>query len=894
MQATQSKTEREVRDEMERVQARLEELEATQNAIRSGGVDAIVVEGPHGSQVFTLQSRDDPYRVLAERMNEGAATLSADGTILFCNQRLAEMVKRPSEQLLGASFFPMLKEEEGNGLQQLLASAAEEDVRVERQLLREDGTPLPVQLSLSLVAFGAAEKAFCLVASDLSELNRAKRGLREQSEIFQLAQHAIIVRDLDSHIASWNRGATDLYGWTAEEALGNVTHELFRTVFPEPLEVILTSLLDEKEWEGELTHTRKDGRAIVVASRWSLLRDEQGHPSAILEINRDITARKAAQVALQKSEDTYRKLAELGPQLVWKCNPEGLNIYLNRRWVEYTGLTLEQSYGTGWSTPFHPDDKEAAQRAWDHAVHAGQEYRIECRLRAADGTYRWFLIKGVPVHNDQGALVEWFGTCTDIDVLKQAQEQITALNRDLESRVEERTRELRASEQQVRRKLESILSPEGDLQHFELPDLVDLAAVQSLVDLMYQLTSIPFAILDLKGTVLVGAGWQRACTEFHRIRPESCRNCEESDRELSTGVPTGEFKLYQCKNHMWEMVSPIVLGDRLIGNLFSGQFFFDDEQIDLELFRQQARTFGFDETGYVAAIREVPWLSREHLTTGTAFYAKLTDLLLRLGYSGIKLGRAIAETKHVNGQLAESVKDLDSFAYSVSHDLRAPLRHMDGFLTLLSSRTYATLDEVARHYLDRTLFASRHMGELIDDLLQFSRMGRADIQKVSVDLNGIIREVLRELDPEIGERTIVWKLTPLPIVVADRAMLRQVFENLLGNAIKFTRGRETANIEIGFESPANGELVFFVRDNGAGFDMSYYNKLFQVFQRLHSNEEFEGTGIGLAICRSVVERHGGRIWAESSIGDGATFYFSLPAESREGAPHELVEAHLAG
>ena len=378
------------------------------------------------------------------------------------------------------------------------------------------------------------------------------------------------------------------------------------------------------------------------------------------------------------------------------------------------------------------------------------------------------------------------------------------------------------------------------------------------------------------------------------LTPEACKNCRESDRELTTGVAAGEFKVYQCKNHMWDVVTPIVLGDRHIGNFFSGQFFFDDEETDFEVFRAQAKKFGFDEKEYLAAVRRVPRLSREQAMTGMAFYAKLTDLLTNLGYSGIKLSRANAETTSVNAQLAESMKELESFAYSVSHDLRAPLRHIDGFLTLLSTKTYATLDDSSKHYVDRTLLASKRMGELIDDLLQFSRIGRSEIRKKPVDLNAVIQEVLRELEPEIGARKIDWQLTPLPEAMADKAMLLQVIENLVANALKFTRGRKTAHIEIGFKPGLNHELVFFVRDNGSGFDMRYYSKLFQVFQRLHGEQEFEGTGIGLAIARSVVERHGGRIWAESSVGEGATFYFSLPTDGNEGGLNELTETHLAG
>ena len=252
-----------------------------------------------------------------------------------------------------------------------------------------------------------------------------------------------------------------------------------------------------------------------------------------------------------------------------------------------------------------------------------------------------------------------------------------------------------------------------------------------------------------------------------------------------------------------------------------------------------------------------------------------------------------AELSRALGKLADSVKELEAFAYSVSHDLRAPLRHLDGFLSLLIKRSYSNLDDSAKHYVDCTLEASKRMGQLIDDLLQFSRLGRDEIHKAPVDLNDIVEQVRRELEPETRDRSIHWDISRLPEVAADQAMLRQVIENFVANALKFTRHCPTAEIEIGCKPEPTGELVFFIRDNGVGFDMRYYSKLFEIFQRLHGEQEFEGTGIGLAIVRRVVERHGGRVWAEGAVGAGATFYFSLPPDSscRERGSNEL-EANL--
>jgi PAS domain S-box-containing protein len=219
--------------------------------------------------------------------------------------------------------------------------------------------------------------------------------------------------------------------------------------------------------------------------------------------------------------------------------------------------------------------------------------------------------------------------------------------------------------------------------------------------------------------------------------------------------------------------------------------------------------------------------------------------------------------------------ELEAFSYSVSHDLRAPLRHVTGFAALLQREAGETLSEQGRRYLHTIVDAATRMGRLIDDLLAFSRVGRSPVVARRIDLGDLARDVQREIAAEANGRQIAWTLQPLPCAEGDPALLRLVFVNLLSNAVKYTSTRERAEIEVGAAS-AKGEAVVFVRDNGVGFDPQYAHKLFGVFQRLHSAEEFDGTGIGLANVRRIVQRHGGRTWAEGAIDRGATFYFSLP------------------
>lgn len=219
--------------------------------------------------------------------------------------------------------------------------------------------------------------------------------------------------------------------------------------------------------------------------------------------------------------------------------------------------------------------------------------------------------------------------------------------------------------------------------------------------------------------------------------------------------------------------------------------------------------------------------------------------------------------------------ELEAFSYSVSHDLRAPLRHISGFADMLQEDAADALDENARLYLNKIRTAAEKMATLIEELLRFSRLSRTQLSWASLDVNKLIDDVLADFQPEIGDRNVVWKRTRLPKVTADAPMLRQVFVNLISNALKYTRPREQAEIEIGCTDRA-ADTVFFVRDNGVGFDPQYAKNLFGVFQRLHGEKEFEGVGIGLANVRRIVARHGGKTWAEGTLGEGATIYFSLP------------------
>ena len=259
-------------------------------------------------------------------------------------------------------------------------------------------------------------------------------------------------------------------------------------------------------------------------------------------------------------------------------------------------------------------------------------------------------------------------------------------------------------------------------------------------------------------------------------------------------------------------------------------------------------------------------LARDRLQIEVEHRARREDEIRSLN---LELAKRAAELEATN-------KDLESFAYSVSHDLRAPLRHLVGYSELLQKQAASLLDDKSRRYMQTILESGKRMGNLIDDLLAFSRIGRAETKKMPVNLEQLVKEVVAELGQETKGRDIAWKIGALPVCFGDRSMLKLVVVNLVSNAVKFTRLRTQAEIEVGCVAGNKNEVEVFVRDNGAGFDMQYVNKLFGVFQRLHLAEQFEGTGIGLATVQRIIHRHGGKVRAEGAVDQGATFYFSLP------------------
>ncbi len=341
------------------------------------------------------------------------------------------------------------------------------------------------------------------------------------------------------------------------------------------------------------------------------------------------------------------------------------------------------------------------------------------------------------------------------------------------------------------------------------------------------------------------------------------------ERCIRGGIVTGSV-IRQKTPAGWRTVlwnsSPILEHGEYIGLQATGRDITDEKRAEEELARHRAH------------LEELVEERTADLEQRVAEAGQLNRAMINLADDLRYANTTLEETAH---QLADANQELEAFAYSVSHDLRAPLRHIAGFVDILGENSADTLDETGQRHLRLIAESAGRMGTLIDDLLEFSRAGRVELHVGPLDLGRLSDEVLQEVQARAEGREIVWEVGALPEVMADRATMRQVLVNLLENAVKYTRKTPSARIEIGTAPDAGNELVVFVRDNGVGFDPQYTHKLFGVFQRLHRAEEFEGSGIGLANVRRIISRHGGRTWAEGKLGEGATFFFSLPRKEGE-------------
>jgi PAS domain S-box-containing protein len=531
------------------------------------------------------------------------------------------------------------------------------------------GTPLATRVVDTMIA--SMGENLVVSARDVTERRWNEQELQLRAELLDLAHDAVIVRDpAESRVRFWNREAQAIYGYSPAEALGEVTHELLATVFPESREAVDAALARDGRWVGELRHTRKDGRVIVVSSRQALQRGADGRPIAIIGVNSDITERKRAEEELAHVTGLLERTQEISKTGGWEYDvATGKLTWTDEVYRMYGVERTSDPELMQAIAAFDPESAPMIDAAFKRLVAEGEPYDLELGLVRADGQRIWVRTIGRPVI-EGGRVVRVGGNIADVSDRKRAEEEIRKLNVELEQRVAARTAEL-----------------------------------------------------------------------------------ERVNRELET------------------------------------------------------------------------------------------------------------------------------FAYSVSHDLRAPLRAVDGFSQALLEDYSETLGEKGRHDLERVRAGAVRMGKLVDETLELSRLSRRRVVRAPVDVSALASEVVAELRVGEPDRRVAVEIQEGLLAEADAGLVRLVLQNLLANAYKFTSKTSRPWIRFGAVEQ-DGVPVYFVADNGAGFEMVHAKRLFLPFRRLHRESEFPGDGIGLATVMRVVRKHDGTIWAQGAVNRGATFHFSLTPGAR--------------
>jgi PAS domain S-box-containing protein len=640
-------------------------------------------------------------------------------------------------------------------------------------------------------------------------------------------------------------------------------------------------------------------------------------------VRHDIIARDLAEDALREGEERFRTLANNISQLAWMADEKGSIFWYNQRWFDYSGTTLEEMAGWGWQKVHHPDHVQRVVDKISRCFQTGEVWEDTFPLRGRDGNYRWFLSRAVPIHDSEGRVLRWFGTNTDVTVHKEAEEYLAQME-ESRRRGEDALRE---SEERYRMILDGVqnyaifmMDPRGQIVSWNAgAERIKGYSAEQIIGHNFSCFFPPAEIERgrpeeiLRMTAASGRYEERgmrvrkdgsrflASVMFTALRDRdgNLRGFSEFSHDLS------ESKESEAKYRGLLEAAPDAMvvvnqeGEIVLLNVQAEKQFGYSRD---ELVGQKVKNIipeGFAERLIADGIRSAAEALAQKIGTGIELIGRQKDgtqFPIEIMLSPLQSAGGILVTAAIRnisarktaeehlaqtvGELKRSNEELQQFAYVSSHDLQEPLRMVASYTQLLAKRYKGRLDRDADEFIAFAVDGCNRMQGLIRDLLAYSRTGTSGKVLLEVSGEGALKQALSNLRATIEQSSAVVTHDLLPTIRTDETQLTQVFQNLVGNAIKY-RSAEIPQVHVSASKNGGNEWIFSVRDNGLGIDPQYFERIFILFQRLHGRKEFEGTGIGLAICKKIVERLGGRIWVESQLEKGSTFYFGLPEIGRQ-------------
>jgi PAS domain S-box-containing protein len=790
---------------------------------------------------------------VVESSDDAIISKTLEGTITAWNRGAEKVFGYSSSEVVGKPMLMLLPPERMGEEPDILARMArgESVEHFETVRVRKDGERIDISATISPIRDrGGAIVGASKIARDITERKRAERAVKDAlaaseaalkelgDQKFALDQHAIVaVTDVKGTITYVNDKFCAISQYSKEELIGQ-NHRILNSGH-HPKEFFLQmyhAIANGEVWHGEIKNRAKGGSIYWVDTTIVPFVGAEGKPRQYVAIRADITERKQAEEALKKSLATSdRALRELADQkfaldqhaIVATTDVRGMITYVNDKFCAISKYSRDELLGQNHRILNSGHHSQEFFKEMYHTIANGKVWHGEIKNRAKDGSVYWVDTTIAPFVDGDGKPQQYVAIRADVTERKLAGEALAGQAEELARQAEELSRSRQALETQT-------------------------LTLQSVLDSMGE----GLVAADEQGKFLI---WNRAAERIVGYGPANLPAKEWSEHygnylpDGVTPMPTEQLPLVRAIHGETSTAEIFLRNPKLVEGAW------------IEASGSPLKDKDGAVHGGVVAFRDITKRKADEQEI-----QKLNDELEH---------RVVERT----AQLEVANHELEAFSYSVSHDLRAPLRHISGFSKLLVEEFGATLDPTAQHYVDRIQSGTQKMGLLVDELLNLARVGRHALSVKPCRLNSIVADVVAILQPESEGREVEWNIAELPEVECDPVLTKQVFQNLLANALKFTRPRARAVIEVSCKDE-NGQPVFMVRDNGLGFSMKYVDKLFGVFQRLHRAEDFEGTGIGLATVQRIVQKHGGQVWAAGELDKGATFYFTLSvgkqAESR--------------